>query len=103
MWSQATIEFVIALFHMLFLLYTFKTFATQTASQHEIGVTAQKKFNSSLMTVAVKACRIITTIKVVIKGGIHMLLILALIGIALDVPREIVGSLLVIFLVRELA
>lgn len=32
-----------------------------------------------------------------------MLLMLALIGIALDVPREIVGSLLAIYLVREFA
>jgi len=32
-----------------------------------------------------------------------MLLIFALIGIALDVPKEIVGSLLAIFLVKELA
>ena len=32
-----------------------------------------------------------------------MPLILALIGVALDVPHEIVGGLLAIFLVRELA
>ena len=32
-----------------------------------------------------------------------MPLILAIIGIALDVPREVVGGLLVIFLIKELA
>jgi len=32
-----------------------------------------------------------------------MLLILALIGVALDIPREIVGSLLALFLIKELA
>ena len=32
-----------------------------------------------------------------------MMLVLALIGIILDVPREIVGGLLALFLVRELA
>jgi len=32
-----------------------------------------------------------------------MPLMLALIGVALDVPHEIVGGLLVIFLIRELA
>ena len=32
-----------------------------------------------------------------------MVLILAVIGIALDVPREVVGVLLAIFLIRELA
>ena len=32
-----------------------------------------------------------------------MLLILALIGLALDLPKEIVGGLLVIFLLREVA
>ena len=32
-----------------------------------------------------------------------MPLILALIGVALDVPRELVGGLLAIFLIRELA
>lgn len=32
-----------------------------------------------------------------------MPLMLALIGVALDVPHEIVGGLLIIFLIRELA
>lgn len=32
-----------------------------------------------------------------------MLLILALIGLALDLPNEIVGGLLAIFLLREVA
>ncbi len=32
-----------------------------------------------------------------------MPLILALIGVALDVPRELVGGLLAFFLIRELA
>lgn len=32
-----------------------------------------------------------------------MPLILALIGVALNVPQELVGGLLVIFLIRELA
>lgn len=32
-----------------------------------------------------------------------MLLILALVGLALDLPKEIVGGLLVIFLLREVA
>ena len=31
-----------------------------------------------------------------------MPLILALIGVALDVPRELIGGLLAIFLIREL-
>lgn len=32
-----------------------------------------------------------------------MPLILALIGVALDVPRELVGGLLALFLIKELA
>ncbi len=32
-----------------------------------------------------------------------MLLIMALIGIALDVPKEIVGGLLALFLIKEFA
>jgi len=32
-----------------------------------------------------------------------MLLIIALIGIALDVPKEIVGGLLALFLIKEFA
>ena len=32
-----------------------------------------------------------------------MPLMLALIGVALDVPRELVGGLLALFLIRELA
>ena len=32
-----------------------------------------------------------------------MPLILALIGIALDVPKEIVGGLLIVFFIKELA
>ncbi len=32
-----------------------------------------------------------------------MPLILAMIGIALDVPREVVGFLLILFLIKELA
>lgn len=53
------------------------------------------------MTTAAKICKIIATST--FKGGIYMLLILALIGVALDVPHEIVAGLLAIFLVRELA
>lgn len=63
---------------------------------------AEDFFNGSLMTNIAKICRITAT-KGVIKGGIRMLLVLALIGIALDVPREIVGVLLVIFLTKEFA
>ena len=32
-----------------------------------------------------------------------MLLILALIGLALDLPKELVGGLLAVFLIREFA
>ena len=35
-------------------------------------------------------------------GGIEMPLILALIGVALNVPHEIVGGLLALFLIKEL-
>ena len=62
-----------------------------------------KSFNPSLMTSKGKICRIIATRRRQrVKEGIEMPLILALIGIALDVPKEIVCGLLVIFLIREL-
>ena len=53
------------------------------------------------MTKAKKICRITATKGV--EGGIDMPLILALIGVALNVPHELVGGLLAIFLIRELA
>lgn len=53
------------------------------------------------MTNTEKVCRITATEGV--KGGIDMPLILALIGVALNVPHELVGGLLAIFLIRELA
>ena len=56
------------------------------------------------MTNAAELCKITPTRRRhYVKGGVEMPLILALIGIALDVPKEIVGGLLVIFLIRELA
>ena len=55
------------------------------------------------MTSATKICRIVTTKRSEqVKEGIAMPLILAVIGIILDVPHEIVGTLLAIFLIREL-
>lgn len=56
------------------------------------------------MTNTAELCKITPTRRrYYVKGGFEMPLILALIGIALDVPKEIVGGLLVIFLIRELA
>ena len=54
------------------------------------------------MTLAAKICRIIATDDV-FKEGIRVLLILMLLGIAFDVPHEIVAGLLVIFLAKEFA
>lgn len=51
------------------------------------------------MTNAEEICKI--TPRKQVKGGNDMLLILAIIGIALDVPKEIVGGLLAFFLIRE--
>ena len=59
-------------------------------------------FNPSLMTTAGKVCRIAADLGNS-REEIQMPLVLALIGVALDVPHELVGGLLAIFLVRELA
>jgi len=68
-----------------------------------VGLLPAESFNPSLMTSKVKICRIIATRRRQrVKEGIEMPLILALIGIALDVPKEVIVGLLAIFLIREL-
>ena len=60
------------------------------------------------MTIEIKLCRIATITQENItqkfwEGVIRMLLILALIGVVLDVPHEVVGGLLALFLIKETA